>query len=641
MWGRFEGKTIVYGAALLGAAFLLCSVPVKAQELPDAIVRLIEEQCEAGGGDPEELAEYLTGLMVRPLDLNMADRETLEAFPLMTPFMVASLLEYRAEYGAVSSEAELSLVDGFDAEKVRVLRPFVTFLPGEVMEDRRLDVSGKLLVRSRWELKREKEETGGLPVPLLTKFNAELNGQYGVGFTLESDAGERGFPDFYSFYVSAGDIRLSKDGHYRLVSAVAGNYSLRFGQGLVLWSGFSMSSLASPSTVVRRQAGVRPYTSTDENNYFHGAGLTLAFPAGIEATVFYSDNGQDAKVEGEYFVSKPEDGLHDSDADRAARDALRERVAGMNVSWKGSCLKVGATVAAYRYDKLDGRRTSYYNSHLRYNGWWGNASVDFLLSFRGTRIFGEAALDKDFDFAGILGAVYPFSSSLETSVVYRYYSKDYVATHAGAYCRSNVNNEHGASAALRWTPVRDVTLSSSVEYTHFPYARFGVRDASDVLRASVDCGWTVAQEHTLYAKVSGSYDSGRGARQVRLRTEYSYAGGSGLELSTRFEGTWAGTVGGLLFQEAGYRSPSGKLRCSLRLTLFWTEDWDSRVYCYEGDVPGSFSVPAYYGKGTGLYALLTYKPVRWFNLSLKCSASKYADREKDCLRFRLQLSWPF
>ena len=191
MWGRFEGKTIVYGAALLGAAFLLCSVPVKA-----------EEQCEAGGGDPEELAEYLAGLMARPLDLNMADREALEAFPLMTPFMVASLLEYRAEYGAVSSEAELSLVDGFDAEKVRVLRPFVTFLPGEVMEDRRLDVSGKLVFRTKWDLKRKKEENDGLPVPLLTKFSAELNGQYGAGFTLESDAGERGFPDFYSFYVS-------------------------------------------------------------------------------------------------------------------------------------------------------------------------------------------------------------------------------------------------------------------------------------------------------------------------------------------------------------------------------------------------------------------------------------------------------
>ena len=217
--------------------------------------------------------------------------------------------------------------------------------------------------------------------------------------------------------------------------------------------------------------------------------------------------------------------------------------------------------------------------------------------------------------------------------MYRYYSKDRTRTRAWADCGSEVNNEAGGSAACRWTSVRDGTLSSSVEYTHFPYARFGVRDASDVLRASVDCGWTVAQEHTLYAKVSGSYDSGRGARQVRLRTEYSYAGGSGLELSTRFEGTWAGTVGGLLFQEAGYRSPSGKLRCSLRLTLFWTEDWASRVYCYEGDVPGSFSVPACYGKGTGVSALLQYTPVRWLNLSLKCSVSKYADRAKDCLRF--------
>ena len=217
---------MIYGAALLWAAFLLCSVPLKAQELPDAIVRMIEEQCEAGGGDSEELAEYLAGLMTRPLDLNMADREALEAFPLMTPFMVASLLEYRAEYGAVSSEAELSLVDGFDAEKVRVLRPFVTFLPGEVMEDRRLDVSGKLVFRTKWDLKRKKEENDGLPVPLLTKFSAELNGQYGAGFTLESDAGERGFPDFYSFYVSTGDINLSRDGRYRLVSAVAGNFTV-------------------------------------------------------------------------------------------------------------------------------------------------------------------------------------------------------------------------------------------------------------------------------------------------------------------------------------------------------------------------------------------------------------------------------
>ena len=83
-----------------------------------------------------------------------------------------------------------------------------------------------------------------------------------------------------------------------------------------------------------------------------------------------------------------------------------------------------------------------------YDGWWGNASLDWLLSLRGLRVFGEAALDFGGAFAGIAGAACPLSSSLEASLLYRYYSPRYIATHAGAYCRSNVNNEHGVSAAL-------------------------------------------------------------------------------------------------------------------------------------------------------------------------------------------------
>lgn len=642
MWGRFEGKTKICGAALLGVALLLNAGGLAAQDLPEEIVRMIELQCEDGNGNPEELTEYLLDLTVRPLDINQAERADLEAFPLMTPFMVASLLEYREEFGAVSSEAELSLVDGFSMDVVRMLRPFITFSAGgPVREERGLDFSGKLTLRSRYELRREGEERSGLPVPLLAKCKMQLNGKFGAGFTLESDAGEAGFPDFYSFFVSAEDIALSRSGRFRLKSAVAGDYSLRFGQGLVLWNSFSMSGLSSPSAVIRRAQGVRPYTSTDENNYFHGLGVSLALPGRVELSLFYSDNGQDAKVDGEFFLTKPEDGLHDSDADRLAKDALREQAAGGNLSWANGWLKTGLTVAAYRYDRLDGRRSSYYNSHLRYNGWWGNASVDFMLSLRGIRVFGEAALDKDYDFAALCGAVWPLSSALEVSAIYRYYSKDYIATHAGAYCRSNVNNEHGVSVAARWSPQRRLTVSSSVEYTHFPYARMGVRTASDAVRAAVDCSWSLTEEHSVYAKLSGVYDSGRGTRQVKLRTEYGYAGQGGLEMSARFEGTYAGSFGGLLFYEAGYRSPSGKIRCSGRVTAFWTVDWNSRIYCYEGDMPGAFSVPAYYGKGAGLYVLLTYKPVRWFNMSLKCSASKYADSGKDRFGVRLQLTVPF
>lgn len=130
---RNEGKTAKSGAALLGAAFLLLSgSPLEAQELPGGIVRLIETQCEDGNGDPEALAEYFMELIRRPLDINTADREALEAFPLLTPFMVVSLLEYRREFGSVSSSGELALVDGFDAAAVEEMLPFVTFGPTEL-----------------------------------------------------------------------------------------------------------------------------------------------------------------------------------------------------------------------------------------------------------------------------------------------------------------------------------------------------------------------------------------------------------------------------------------------------------------------------------------------------------------------------
>ena len=641
---RNEGKTVIKsGAALLGAAFLLLSgSPLVAQELPGGIVRLIETQCEDGGGDPEALAEYFTSLMERPLNLNSADREDLEAFPLLTPFMVASLLEYRSEYGAVASAGELSLVDGFDAAVVREILPFVTF-GTDGGGERRRRLSGRLTLRSRYDVERGGESTECLPVPVYSKFRAELDGRWSAGFTLESDKGERGFPDFYSFHVAAADIPFSKDTRFTLKSAVVGDYSLRFGQGLVLWNSFSLSGLSSPSAAVRREAGVRPYTSSDENNYFHGAGVTVSFPAGVQASVFYSNNGQDARVEGDSFVTKPDDGIHDTDALRDAIDALREELAGFNVSWRNDWLKAGLTAAAYRYDRLDGRRVSYYNEHLRYNRWWGNASVDWLVSLKGLRVFGEAALDRRGAFAGMAGAAGYLSSTLEASLLYRYYSPRYIATHAGAYCRSNVNNEHGASVVLRWSAGNSTVVSSSIEYTYFPYARFGVRDPSSCLKAAVECGWDISGEHALYSKLSGTYDNGRDTRLLRLRLGYRYGTETGFTAASRLEGSWAGgAYGALLYQEGGYRSSSGKWRVAVRATLFWAEDWDARIYCYESDMPGTFSVPAYYGKGAGLYAVVTYRPVRWLNINFKCSVTGYfGSSGKDDLGLRLQLTLPF
>ena len=54
-------------------------------------------------------------------------------------------------------------------------------------------------------------------------------------------------------------------------------------------------------------------------------------------------------------------------------------------------------------------------------------------------------------------------------------------------------------------------------------------------------------------------------------------------------------TGMLSYAECGCRS--GMLSACLRGGLFRTDDWDDRIYAYERDAPGNFSVPAFYGRG--------------------------------------------
>ena len=251
MCWRAEGKTTGYRAALLGAAFLLSTAGgegLGAQELPQEIVRLIETQAENGGGDPDGMVEYFTELLDRPIDLSMADMATLEACPLFTPFMTVSLLEYRREYGPVSSAAELALVDGFSPAVVELLQPFVTFgcVGSGGGQSRELKwyekFSGKWTVRSKMDLERGGGfPDEGFPVPFYSRLRVDFEDRCSAGLTLENDRGERSFPDFCSFFISVQNLPLTKDGRFRLEAAVAGDFSLRFGQGLVLWNSFSMS----------------------------------------------------------------------------------------------------------------------------------------------------------------------------------------------------------------------------------------------------------------------------------------------------------------------------------------------------------------------------------------------------------------
>ena len=572
---RFEGSVLP-----LLFVLLLPAGNVRAQDvLPQTVVQFVEQLSEEGGGS-EELLRYYERLLERPLNLNAASREQLEELGLLTLFQVESLLAWRESYGAVRSATELSLVDGFSPERVAMLRPFVDF--GEPPSGRKASQTYTLKVRKKWR------QEG---FSLTTKGLYETD-DYSVGALIDNDPKER-FPDFVS--VSA-----------RYKGLYAGDFTARFGQGLVLWKSFSLSAFGTPSSLSRRGAGLREYRSTDESSFFRGAGYTQRFGR-FTATAFVSRNAVDARVVGDsLYTSIVTDGLHATEAERAKRHAMHEYVAGANVSYQAGRWHFGVTGVAYRYDKRNGRRVQEYNRYQQYDGWWGNLGADFYGTLGSLRFFGEAAVDVHGAPAATLGTLWSPSYGFETGLTLRCYSPSYIATHAGAWSSiSSVSNQLGAVYALQ-AVLGGWTLRLNADYAWYPWKRYRAEAGTSGFKARFQVVRSFRNGVEAEAQVAWS-------SRIKGRVRLCVPVGDAWQFTVRADAN-PGGVGG--YFDVRW-SPDRCWDLSARITAWNTDGWDSRLCFYERGVPQSFPVESYSGKGIGAYLVVRYAPMRNLDCCLK------------------------
>jgi hypothetical protein len=58
------------------------------------------------------------------------------------------------------------------------------------------------------------------------------------------------------------------------------------------------------------------------------------------------------------------------------------------------------------------------------------------------------------------------------------------------------------------------------------------------------------------------------------------------------------------------------------------DEWEDRIYAYERDLPGSFNVPAFYGRGYWISLSGNWKFARWGRVYVKGSLMQYPFMEK-------------
>jgi hypothetical protein len=570
--------------------------------------------------DEQEVERYEC-LASHPVAINLSSRVKLLSSGLFSPYQAASLLDYRKTHGDILSIAELSMVDGFGAEYAGALAPFVSFaspsLPGQGAGD---SVEVRQTVLARTSVKVVPDQLAGS-----SQGNASVS--YGVKYRLDAGelaefslAAKSAYSDASCFPPSSWTSSMAFFGRRRVGKVIAGDFNARFGQGLALWSGLSMSGFSGSASFCRRPTGLSPAWSYSGTGSHRGVAADFIQGRFVLST----------------FASFP--GLKDwCERGKSPEVAV---MPGANLAWYGRNGQVSATAWWLSERMVPGNLEG-----LSYQS-GGMASLDGRWSWKGISLAGEFSMDcfnvlpaavgsASVPLSSLFGSGAGWCSGWRFLAVGRQYSQGYCSVFSsGVRAWSKTEDERGIALGLEKRRLAfTLDYSSKPSETSTRQLKFLAKIPFQVTGRSV-LSLRVSERFRPYEPVL-VHRAG-----LRCDLDYSSAGISAVygdgtgdcwRGRVRLEGLHSRDFSGLCYAEAGRKEE--RWSCYLRGMLFRVDSWDDRIYVYERDAPGNFTVPACYGRGCSASAVASAK----FFLG---RAGKFGPVLKTHLRASL-VSYPF
>src|SRR5690554_4984755 len=117
--------------------------------------------------------------------------------------------------------------------------------------------------------------------------------------------------------------------------------------------------------IAKTGQGIRPYTSSDENQFFRGAAATLkAGTARVD--VFVSNKMRDGNILGSdtlgyYFTSLQSSGYHRTHSETEDKNRVGDFNTGISGTWQSGNVKIGAVYLYRHFNLLFNPTTQLYN----------------------------------------------------------------------------------------------------------------------------------------------------------------------------------------------------------------------------------------------------------------------------------------
>ena len=540
--------------------------------------------------DAEEV-ERLYVLLGRPLRLNVASEAELMSSGLFSRYQAASLSDYRSRSGNVMSFMELAAIDGFGEAFVDRIRPFVCLDPPKVGGIDK--VWNELVIRSalkstgagsRWSYDARYSVHGGDVLDAAVSISRSLDAA-------------RPYPD-----ILGGHIQWK----FRRVDAkvIAGDFNARFGQGLAVWNGMNISSFNSPSSFLKRSSGLTPSSSLTGKYAFTGVASEVnAGPVTMSMMV--------AAPGIKNLLSKPDKvGI----------------MPGANLTLRFRTGQVGLT----HFFKFGRSGTKVHIPAMK-------TSADAAFCVRGTDVFSEVVYDwVDRSLSMRAGTVFPLGDAVDAASMLRISKEEYALALSGSLLAGQWISMKGTEISRRRI---DGTFSADIVL--YPVSKSAIHDRSVQLKLHSEWLIVISRSFILTLRLTERMRSWGIRYRTDVRTDLDW-NSERFSSSFRMNMLKCRNIGLLTYWEGGFRS--GKTALHLRQGLFIIDDWDDRIYAYERDVPGTFNVPAYYGRGVWTSFMFSWRPTRSVKLHFRTGFTSYPfmkEKKPGKAELRLQAVFDF
>ena len=637
-------------------------LPVLSQEIniPERISEIAEE-IAAEENDPfvaELFSDMLYDLSQDPVRINTGNENEISRLFFLSDFQVKAIADYIRNSGSILSPFEIANIPGFDRESAEMMIPFITFAgrPVASHDTSRLSQS----IQANFTYKSGTTDTSflGSNWRILTRYKLSYRSVY-MGFTTEKDPGENYFdrnthcPDFISGYISYTGKGLLKQ-------VVLGDFSARFGQGTNINTQMRTGLSLSSTGYLSGRNEIRPYTSTDENNFFRGIAAELTYK-NIDLHLFVSRHRIDAtenpvsdssvKTIRSLYAS----GLHNTSFYLLKKDILTEGDLAVHCSANFSNLRIGAVISGTWFSsriKPDVTQPANMYDFSGYENFTGTFYYNGTV--RKSVFFGELSLTGSKGYAVVQGLSFRPAGRLNINVLYRDYSPGFISFRGKGPSRGSSNsNEYGILGNMTLEAARYLFITAGADFSCSPWLKYRCSSPSSSNKYETRIRYLPSKKISLEGLCSSRSSVTDDSQENQIpgqvetitrssRVSVKYSPGDYITFATQAGYTSVsptGNKGLMLLQDVSMKIRHIPVSIWMRYAIFSTSGFESGIYSWENDLMNSFSIPVLYGTGSRSYIMISWKMFHRAELRFKygITSSAVINGTKNTDEFRIQI----